>query len=481
MNGLEQLVEDALLDRDPRQSEHRVKETVASALAAFDPSAKLTLTSYFNHTYAPDMVMSWGRAERPVFLRFTDNVPELGRDIDQLDRVDPLVFGLSTPPAKAVESNHLDERARRADVLLTGPAAVEELTERPVPAATDRMLRNSLAHGGRGAVLARNEAGRLADSLRTGFDSATAGKVDATRHALATIGDYFSTDQAKRLTRVVQAVWEGGGARLDQYPGEADLSSDISDLSLGYLLQFMDTAEPAFWRGVGRGLTLDQLATLARANMAALDNFQHLVNRNLDVLRGRACLVLDMRLIDGDEPPALHWGVDLPVRETPPAVTLRGPGFHAFVTRTKEELEPRIAPPGPGLTVHEFVERTNSVSVAAVSVSVGGNHINLSADNGTTDSDFVRTTTSAHPSASVDRATVITPSGRVSVDVPQRTGTGVTRTENLIADLLTATIGLLVPLPAGDGSGLVRFLDISDRRDATDPPDNEPETLPFDE
>ena len=93
MNALEQRVEDALLDRNPRESEHRVKEAVADALHVFDPSATVKVTSYFNHTWAPDMVLTWGRVERPVFLRFTDNLPELGEDIELLDRLDPLVFG----------------------------------------------------------------------------------------------------------------------------------------------------------------------------------------------------------------------------------------------------------------------------------------------------------------------------------------------------------------------------------------------------
>ncbi len=83
--------------------------------------------------------------------------------------------------------------------------------------------------------------------------------------------------------------------------------------------------------------------------MAEQDSFQHLVNANLDVLRARACMVLDMSLYDTSEPPALRWSVDLPVRETPPSLTLRGPAFQAFVTRVKKDLEP---PHPPGWTHH---------------------------------------------------------------------------------------------------------------------------------
>lgn len=476
MTTLEQRVEDALLDPDMRESEHRVKETVADALSTFDPSATVKVTSYFNHTFAPDMVLSWGTAERPVFLRFTDNLPELGEDLELLDRDDPLVFGLSTPSIEAARENRLDERTRAADILLTTPSAVEELSSRATPAATDRMLRNSLAHGGRGALVDKDVANRLANSLDTGLAAASRGQVDGTRQALTAIGDYFAEGQARRLNRVVQAVWQGGGARVDQYPGDPDLSAEVSDLSLAYLLQYMDTPDRAFWRGVGRALSLEQLFTLAKADAAGHESFQHLVNANLDVLRARACMVLDMSMYDSEEPPTLRWKIDLPVRDTPPALTLRGPAFHAFVTRRKDDLEPRLPAAAGGLSVTEFVERTATSHVAAVNASVGGSHITLSDDSGTTNTDFVKAATSGLPNAQVDRATVSTPSGRITVDFAQRTGTGVTRSDTLAADLLMATTSLLVDLTVQQRDSLATFLNI-----ATRVPEPTPETLDFED
>lgn len=420
MTTLEQHVLDALHERDPRQSEHRVKKSIADALAAFDPSATLRVTTYFNHTFAPDMVLTWTKGvERPVFLRFTDNLPELGQDITMLDKLDPLVFGLSTPELSEVEEDQLDAKSREADVLLTTPAAVEELTARATPAPTDRMLRNSLAHAGRGAMMGSTDARDLADTFAQGFTSAAGGQVTGTREALSTIGRFFAEGQARRLNRVVQAVWEGGGSRLDQYPGDAELSTDVGSLPLLYLVQLMDTDDDGFWRGVGRNLTIEHLFDLAHADVAGTENFQHLVNANLDVLRARACQVLDMRLLDSKEPPELRWGVDLPVSETPPALTLRGPGFHAFAARIGKQIEPRLKKPGAGVAVDEYIERTQSASVSSVNVSVGGKHLAISDDSGTTDSEFLQAATRSLPSAVVDRATVSTPTGRITVDFPR--------------------------------------------------------------
>lgn len=81
------------------------------------------------------------------------------------------VFGLSTPPLQRVAETRLDERSRAADVLLTTPSAVDELTSRTTPSATDRMLRSSLAHGGRGALIGKADADRLAGAIGTGYPS----------------------------------------------------------------------------------------------------------------------------------------------------------------------------------------------------------------------------------------------------------------------------------------------------------------------
>ncbi len=113
-----------------------------------------------------------------------------------------------------------------------------------------------------------------------------------------------------------------------------------------------------------------------------------------------------------------------------------------------------------------------------MNVSVGGKHISLSDDSGTTESEFLQAATSALPSAQVDKATVTTPSGRVTVDFPQGTGTGVTRSDNLVADLVLATTNLLVPLAPEQHEALSQFLHVTDRSQTT--ADESSDTLPFD-
>ncbi|MFT4109496.1 hypothetical protein [Propionicimonas sp.] len=458
--NLDAVLREALVEPNPRESEKRTKETVAEALERFDPTASVQVTTYFNHTFAPDIILRWGKAERPVFLRFTDNLPALAHDIDLLDRLDPIVFGLTTPPTEDAKKNRVHERSQKAEILFTTPAAVDELTSPTEPAATDRILRNSLAHGGRRALVAPEDAVHLAQQVQSGFAAAASGTVTETRDALAAISDYFHESQARHLNRVLQAVWEGSGARLDQFPGERDLADEFSDLSLRYLLQFMDTSDQAFWHGVGRGLTVEQLIALGQAGLARQENFQHLVNANLEYLHARACLIHDMSLYDSDpeEAIALRWGVDLPAGETPPAVTLRGPQFQAFIARTKELLDPRVREAAAGLPVRAFTERSSTTKVASVEVSAGEQHMTLREDSGVTSREFLEATTSRLAEPQVDRAAVVTDSGRVSVDFLHSTGTGVTRSETLVAHLLRCTVPLLIELNPSSRAALEDFL-----------------------
>lgn len=473
VTDLSKRLHEALMDPDPRESETRIKASVADAMAAFDPSAKVSLTSYFNHSLAPDMVLSWGKVERQVFLRFTDNVRELVHDIDQLGRLDPLVFGLSTPSADAVEDNSIHERSKQADVLFTAPDALDALTHRDAPAATDRMLRNSLAQGGRGALVDGTRATSLADTVHDGFDAASTGAVSSTRMAVTAIGEYFREGQAKRLNRVMQAVWEAAGARLDQFPGAADLSERLSDLSLLYLLQFMDTPDAAFWRGIGRGLDFGQVLSLQP--IADLANFQHLLNANLDVLRARACYILDMSLFDEDAQ-AYLWGIDVKAGEGSVVLTLRGPGFQAFITRSKDELESRVPTEDRACPdVGAFTERASVTRLVAVDVSGGGKHVSFRDDNDTFDTRFVGAATSQLTSPFVDKATVATPSGRVTVDFKRSTGTGITKSETSLRDLVKPSVNLLVALRPTWREALDLFLSVAEQSYGVD----EPDMLPF--
>lgn len=464
----------ALDDPNPFESEKRIKETVADALLGLDPSATLDVTRYFNHSYAPDMVLSWGKEVRQVFLRFTDDVPSLNEDIKRLESLDPLVFGLSTPTSAALADSHVDDVAREADVLFAAPQAVDVLStpERSTP--TYRMLRNSLAQGGRGALATGSEATALAETVNDGFAAASNGAVTGTRAALDTIGRFFRPTQKTRLTRVMQAVWERT-SRADLFPGDAQVTGRLNDVSLIYLLQYMDTDDSDFWSGVGRNLDLNQL--LALSEVAHLPNFQHLLNANLDVIRARAAIVLDMALLDGKEPELFVWSIQPKTSTAAPAISLRGPGFQALATAKKEGLVPRVAStPHSGVGIDTFIARATSANLSAVEVTVGGMHVEVRTAGGQFDQAVLADATGSLHSPLVDRALVATPSGRITVDFGQMTGTARTNAEPLMADLIATSVTLLADLESDERMGVLGFLAHAAVTDT-----NVDETLPLDE
>jgi len=68
----------AALDiENPRNSVATVKSVVISQFEALDTRVKIKSTDYFNHTFAPDLVLSWPwdrMPERYVYLRFNDDL-----------------------------------------------------------------------------------------------------------------------------------------------------------------------------------------------------------------------------------------------------------------------------------------------------------------------------------------------------------------------------------------------------------------------
>ena len=104
-------------------------------------------------------------------------------------------------------------------------------------------------------------------------------------------------------------------------------------------------------------------------------------------------------------------------------------------------------------------------------------HQVVTAKSGTPfDKNFFRDTVSNLTSALVDRAVVLTGSGRVAIDFPRMTGTAVTSTDLRIGDLLHSSVNLLAELTAGQKEALAAFVDLGRSAAA----DNQDQTL-FDE
>jgi len=452
VSGFAALIHDGLFDPSPNESIFRVKDAVAKELEALDSTADIKSTNYFNHTFAPDFVMTWPDASsRRVYLRLAYDLEALVDDVALIDTTDPLIFGLTSEESERAQ-NAVDAVISDTDAMFTEPSALERLIDRKKTDSTANMLSNALVQGGRGTFVA-NEAVDLADVVARGFGAAAQVEFEPTAVAVNAIDDRLGGPQAWRMNRVLQAVWEGSEGSLSQFPGGADTSGRLNPESLRYLVKYMRTEDDGFWKRVGRSLQLSDLNTLDFD--ADDDNIQRLIRANLDVLAARAALVksdpLGVDSAAGGE--LFRWA------RRGRHISFEAPNLFAILGGAKKDLDHLEKDTPQAVSVERFIDRSEGFELVEVSVHSGPEHISAKIDEGAISTDRLRGLSSTFEGAGeVAQSIVSTRSGRVNVDLAHRTGTGVTRSNILLADLLAATVPLVSDLSAEHRVALSAFL-----------------------
>jgi len=438
-------IRDALYDPAPRESVSRVKHAVADELGALDPTAKIVSTEYFNHTYVPDFVVSWeDRSERFVFLRTTYDMQAVGEDARLIQAEGPMIFGLTSPEKVPSE---LDAALESTSGFFTEPEAVESLIgARELPTA--RMVSNALLQGGRGALVG-TEALSLGREVASGLHGARELSVEPTARALAAVDEFFDPVRASRLTRVVQAVWEGSEGRLDLFPGKVDLSGRLSESELQYLIDFLDTDDDVFWKRIGRSLTLGQLEKLRVGDRHLA--FNSLVRANLDmILAGATALFPDELGVDAlMHESSFGWSI----REQ--RVSFSGPRFHALLGEMKEEVATIARGSGRGAAPETVVDRAPELELSQVRVRARGESIAYSSEEGTLDRQrLLGIAQQLAPDVPLAVSAVAhAPSGNVNVDFTKDLAWRTTNSKLLMADLLATAIPLLHDFTAEERAG----------------------------
>lgn len=450
------LIHDGLFDPSPSESILRVKDAVAKELTALDSTARIKRTDYFNHTFAPDFVMTWPDARsRRVYLRMAYDLEALVDDVALIDSTDPLIFGLTE--SESIEAKpHVEKAIADSDAMFTEPAALEKLIDRKKADSTANMLSNALVQGGRGSFVG-DEAIELADVVQRGFTSAAQVDTDGTAEAVETISDRLQGQQAWRMNRVLQAVWEGSEGSLSTFPGRADVSGRLNTESLSYLVKYMRTDDRDFWRRVGRGLTLADLESLDFADAEA--NIASLIQANLDVIAARATIVkpdplgLDEAVLGA----RFRWS------KRGRHITFEAPKLFAVIASAKTDLNDVDEEAAAAVSVDAFIDRARDTDLVEVSIHSGPDHISVKNDEGAISTERLRGV-SATFGGSTEVAQVIVGSrtGRVTVDLPERSGTGKTQSKVRMADLLVTTIPLVVDIPDDVREGIAEFLGYED-------------------
>lgn len=316
--------------RDPEDQVRALKTLVANELLATDPRGELRFTEFFNHSFAPDMILSWSgdARERQVFLRTNNDPLWLAEDLHWLAQCRPIVISVA-PDWPADESLfELSNTANRLDTLVTDIGGLNGI--HPQDGAVVNHLAHAVVRGGRGLL---NEEGALnvSDAIVGGFTGASQLDRVLTEGAVEAAAIVLEPLEAGRLTRVLQAVWEGNGGRLADFPA-LTVAGALAPDDLELLVEIAATDSLAFWRDVGRQLTLSDLISLTMSDPAG--NLQSLVTANLDVLQARAMVVLDDPLHPAETGRVPRWRIE------GECLALTGWGWTAYFAASRDDLPP---------------------------------------------------------------------------------------------------------------------------------------------
>lgn len=444
------LIHDGLFDPSPKESAVRVKDAVAKELEALDSTTSVRRTEYFNHTFAPDLILTWPDSQtRHVFLRMAYDPQALVDDVALIDSADPLIFGLTEHESISAKPL-LDEVVSQRGAMFTEPAAIERLIDRKKSDSTTTMLSNALAQGGRGSFVG-NDAVDLAEVVHHGFESAVEAEGEGTAKAVTALEARLHGQQAWRMNRVLQAVWVGSSGSISAFPGDVDVSGHLNTESLTYLLKYMRTDDKDFWRRVGRGLTLGDLESLdfAEANVA------HLIQANLDLISARATVVKPdpLGLNVTSQSSGYRWA------KRNGHVTLEAPSFFALVGSAKTDLADAVEGSVAPVSVDTFMRRVRETDLVEVSLRSGSEHVTFKSDEGAIYKDRLHGVSDTFGgSTEVVQAIVGSRTGRVTIDLPECSGTGKTQSKVRMADLLLTTVPLVLDLDDEDRVAIAEFL-----------------------
>lgn len=263
----------------PRQEDliAGVKHAVTGELKMLDPAVKVRWTDYFNHSFAPDMVLSWadsGREERGVYLRYSLQAAAAGHDVTSLADLSPILIALRPGEDARAEEQVKRELPGAPRVLLTDTRSLDEFSPAPSLRFKYRvrgeattpvfdLVRHNLMRGGRG-LLVGHAATRLAEQASP--EHWVGREFDLLDEFEAGIDELFLDDAAVRLTRAAQLlrlglsgqpVPEPAEPRGEQVPATGQLSEAELAVLLPFLLSRPDvTTSPQYWAYLGSMLTL---------------------------------------------------------------------------------------------------------------------------------------------------------------------------------------------------------------------------------
>lgn len=326
-------IDSALDHPDPREAVERVKLVVQRRLLLVYPRARIIRTEFFNHSFAPDMLMTWDapghKAERRVYLRASPDPAVLASDVMLMEREQqPLVVPLAQVAA-GPERSQLSSVAEDRHTLVLDPSGLGALPPHLDSHTVVALASDAIVEGGRG-VMGHDQVSKFLGIVESGVDAARQGAGQMTRRALDEVARSTVPTVARRMSTFMAALWQGSGRALSDFPGEVPFRSSLDRTSLSLLLTSDEIVSEDFWRRIR---SLVDVSTLLATGVKDTPNVQHLMRSVVRTWKGHVCMVVNDERVLGETGEPWRWTL------TGRRLGLRGPGFTAYVAASRRELE----------------------------------------------------------------------------------------------------------------------------------------------
>lgn len=287
-SGLQEALHAAMNSSTPDEIVDGVKSIVSSEISGLDSSMEIEFTGYFNHTYMPDMVISWKGSDdsRPLYIRNRINSDVTAAEIRGLGSKEPVVLSLATADSDTAETVRAS-MGRIKHGLVTDVASVNSIASKEAAGSGSpimEVVRSSLLRIGRG-ILDTDDAATLSDAasraISTESDVAARGLEDLERAASRVYAE-DGLHQISRVGQLIQSV-AAGNVNSGFESASGRLSPAEARILIPYMLNRDDiSVDSPVWRRLSSlidltliedmdeldGLDLDRLMT-----SEALDNW----------------------------------------------------------------------------------------------------------------------------------------------------------------------------------------------------------------
>lgn len=436
---------------EPRANIAAIKGAVKEQLHATDTRVQVDVTDHFNHSFVPDLLLSWpGTKEtRSVFLRTAFREEEIRRDIDVLGRERPILMSLDRLPEDQRKGDALQTQAKASNSLVADPYGLEVFDEESESRPVVTLLSHAVLQGGRGVMSSASarSSGQIVDA---GFDAARTGDAEITSVAVDDAADLLDSYRASQINRLLHAVWVGSGRSGSSFPGAAGLTASLDAESLRFILQLPGIDDEDFWARIGVGLTTNRICELI--DFPASANLQRLVSGSAHKLMAKACRIIRG---SGDYADYPKWSVGGGTL----VMSIEEERLH-FAPSTVDQLPAPLDDP-PEVSVGELQERAQvaELRLGEVRLSDGAHVMSYGAED---DADVARSEALASmqalmSNAELTSATAFADGREVRCVFRTRTAAGNSSAKFLISDLVGVALPLLVA-PSSHRADAVRSM-----------------------